>query len=148
MNQDEFISSLLSELDKQSESAVALMIAVVKRLPEKAKELHFVIFPGQDGDGFFSVRASLSGPDLYVLNKAISDVADILDPRFTEEGVEPDIPIVSPFAVEFSVNDLIVDCVSSWLERLWVRSGISDTQVPVYILGHDDYGTETPIQLC
>jgi hypothetical protein len=70
-----------------------------------------MIFPDQDGEGTFGVRVSLTGPDLYVLNKAIEEFADIIDVKHTPTGLEPNVPLMDPFDSNFEVNDALSDVV-------------------------------------
>ena len=73
-------------------AARATLTALIAALPPKAREIHIVVFPDQDGEGTFSVVASLEGPDLFVLNKAIEGHRYLFDVRHTEDGIEPEVP--------------------------------------------------------
>lgn len=147
MEEQELERQLMTELQKHSESALKAMSDVIASLPEKAVQLNFEIFPAQDGDGFFSIRANLDGPDLYVLNKEIDSVADIFNPKYVNGNIEPYIPTVDPFEIEYEANNIVVDCSAKWLSRLWAQLDTANIQVPVLIVGHDDYGTITPVLL-
>lgn len=136
-----------AELEKHSDKAIHAMQGVIDALPEKARQLNFEIFAAQDGDGFFSIRANLDGPDLYVINKSIEPVADIFDPKYVNGEITPYIPTVDPFDVEYDANDVVVDCAANWLSKLWEKVAADKVQIPVFIVGHDEYGTITPIQL-
>jgi hypothetical protein len=140
-------NQLMIELEKNSVSALDAMKAVIGSIPEKAKQLNFEIFPDQDGDGFFSIRANLEGSDLYVLNKAIDDVADIFDPKYINGEIVPYIPTVDPFDVDYEVNNVVVDCAAKWISALWETLDNSNVHIPVFVVGHDDYGTITPLKL-
>ncbi len=147
MTETEFRDELLVVLSQHSDAACEGIGELLKAIPAKARRLDLVIFPAQDGDGFFTIRASVDGPDLFVLNKSISENAEIFDARYTESGVEPPIPIVDPFDTEYEVNDVVVDTAASWLQTVWESLGDVQIRIPVVIVGHDDFGTITPIEL-
>jgi len=147
MNSDEYITELTASLTKHTESVGAKIDALLGHIPEKALRLNIEIFPSQDGEGDFSVRASLDGPDLFVLNKAIAPYADLIQVIHTPQGFDPDVPMVDPFDTEFEVNDVLTDCVAKWISDIWHASGPRSISIPVSIVGHDDYGQTTPIDL-
>ena len=95
----------------------------------------------------FDVRAGLDGPDLYLLNKAIDEHADIFEVKMLDEGLVPPVPMVDRDDVDFEVNDTIVDIVAVWLRAVWANVDSSRVPIPVYVEGHDDYGTVTPLEL-
>jgi len=133
------------------EQALELQLSVElekhSRHASKAIQLNLEIFTSQDGDGFFSIRANLEGPDLYVLNKAIDKVADIFDPKYVDGEITPYIPTVDPFDIEYEANDVVVDSAAKWLSKLWGNLDVEKISIPTFIIGHDEYGTTTPIQL-
>ena len=147
MDAHTLVEQLNLELEKHSDAAKNAMQLVLDAVPEKAKQLNFEIFPAQDDDGFFTIRANPDGPDLYVLNKHIREVADIFDPKYIDGEICPYIPTVDPFDIEYEANDIVVDCAANWLAKLWKNLNISHVKIPVYVVGHDDYGTITPIKL-
>ena len=61
--------------------------------------------------------------------------------------IEPYIPTVDPFDIDFEANNIVVDCSAKWLAKLWSQLNTKDVQIPVLIVGHDDYGTITPVRL-
>ena len=69
MTQADYEAELLRILRAHDAAARATLTALIAALPPKAREIHIVVFPDQDGEGTFSVVASLEGPDLFVLNK-------------------------------------------------------------------------------
>ncbi|TWT67589.1 DUF6389 family protein [Allorhodopirellula solitaria] len=147
MSESEFIAELTVVLDGQSDTARAQIPLLLASLPEPATRLDLQVFPAQDGDGFFTVRASVDGPNLYVINKAIDTYADLFDAKYTENGVQPPIPIVDCFDVDYPVNDIVVDCAANWLRTVWQSLGNIECRVPVVIVGNDGYGTVTPVEL-
>ena len=147
MSKDEFIAELLASLETHTDIAREQIPRLLKSLPQDATRLDLQVFPAQDGDGFFSIRASVEGPDRFVINKAIDAHADLFDARYTENGIQPHIPIVDPFDVEYEVNDIVVDCAAKWLQDVWASLGKVDCSIPVVVVGHDDYGTVTPVTL-
>lgn len=147
MNEEDYIAELTVALAKQSDSTGSKIAPLLANLPEKAQRLELVIFCSQDGEGDFTVRASLDGPDLSVLNTAIEPHAELLSVRHTPSGFEPYVPMVDPFDTEFEVNDALSDCVAKWLSDIWHRSGPHEVSIPVAIVAHDGYGQTTPITL-
>ena len=147
MSEDEFIAELSAAFEKHTDAARAQLPCLLAAIPERATQLDLQVFPAQDGDGFFTIRASVDGPDLYVINKAIDAHADLFDAKYTESGIPPPIPIVDPFDVDYPVNDIIVDYAARWLQNVWQSLGEVDSPIPVVIVGHDDYGTVTPVEL-
>lgn len=147
MTEDEFIAKLSAALQNHAGTARAQIPRLLMSLPKRATQLDLQVFPAQDGDGFFTILASVDGPDLYVINKAIDAHANLFDAKYTENGVDPPIPIVDPFDVDYPVNDIIVDCAAKWLQEVWRSLGDVDCSIPVVVIGHDDYGTVTPVEL-
>ncbi|MEK6236933.1 MAG: DUF6389 family protein [Planctomycetales bacterium] len=146
MTELEFIEQLNSILFQHSKAASQTIRNLIAALPDKATCLNLEVFTSQDQDGFFTVRASVDGPDLYVLDKAIAQHALIFEARSTEFGAEPPIPIVWA-NVGFPVNDTVVDCAAKWLQAVWESLGPMECRVPIVVLGHDDYGSLTPFEL-
>lgn len=147
MTRSEFQATLRAVLADHARDAANRIQLTLARIPPKALALEFEIFTSQDGEGMFSVRMGLEGPDAYLLNKAIDESADIFKVKMLEEGYVPPVPMVDPDAVEFDVNDTIVDTVAVWLQSVWSTVNSSALRIPVRIDGHDDYGTVTPLQL-
>ena len=147
MTESEYTTELTTILDGQSDAARTQIPLLLASLPATATRLDFQIFPAQDGDGFFNVRASVDGPDLYVINKSIDAHADLFDAKYTENGIQPPIPIFDCFDVDYPVNDIVVDCAARWLQSVWQSLGNVNCAIQVVIVGHDDNGTVTPIEL-
>ena len=147
MDKQEFINTLQTELKKHSTDVIAKWKKVMSMLPDEAKAVEITISPTQDGDGIFDIFVSLDGPDLYVLNKKIEDHFKLFSPVHTLNGVEPHIPEVDPFDVDFEVNDTVVDTVLPWLEGLWAEVRPSALSVPVGIYGEEGYGSRPSAQL-
>lgn len=92
MNQHDYQIALRRELDAHTDAALRVLAGLFPRLPEKAREIQFGIFPDQDGEGTFSVVIGLDGPDLYVLNKAIEGHRRLFDVVHGETGLTPPVP--------------------------------------------------------
>lgn len=148
MNAEEFVTSLSAELEKHSVSVIKKWNKVLSILPEEAKAISVIISPTQDGDGMFDIFVSLDGPDLYVLNQKIHDHYQLFSPIHTVNGIEPYIPSVDPFDVDFEINDAVVDTVLTWLEKLWKKLEIEQLiTIPVRICGDEGYGSRSSVQL-
>ncbi|CAB3642324.1 DUF6389 family protein [Achromobacter pestifer] len=144
MNLQEYQVALRRVLDGHSVKAQESLTALIKALPEKAREIRVGIFPDQDGEGTFSVVISLEGPDLYVLNKAVDAHRTLFDVRHTSTGVSPAVPMFGAASAGFVVQDAIVDTAADWVEALWESVGRGQSPLPGLIYGDDDAGTTMP----
>ena len=147
MTEEEYRSRLVEILTQHSGQATNILRSVLAQTPDRATELELEIFPNQEGDGAFTVEASFEGPDYYVLNRSVRDIPELFVVRHGEKGFVPDVPMFDPFRQPFPVNDVIVDCVAEWLTQLWLTLGVPRYRLPVRVVGHDDFGTATPIEL-
>jgi hypothetical protein len=143
----EFQAALHDVLAEHAAQALQRIQRTLERIPQNARSLDFEVFASQDGDGAFDVRATLDGPDLYVLNKAIAESAEVLGVTVTAAGMSPPVPAVDAEVVDFDVNDAIVDCVALWLQSLWRKLKPRQPAIPVTVVCHDGYGTLTPLKL-
>lgn len=147
MTRAEFQAALHLILAGHVSRAARQIQLILDGVPANARALYLEVFASQEADDAFDVRASLEGPDLYVLNQAIQNAALIFGVRNSSTGFAPPVPMVDPGAVEFSVNDAIVDVVASWLRVVWDTLDAPAHGIPVRVVGHDDYGTVTPLEL-
>ncbi len=106
-----------------------------------------MVFPDQDGEGTFSVVASLEGPDLFVLNKAIEGHRYLFDVPHTEDGIEPEVPLFASDEASFNVQDVIVDTAMQWVAELWETCGRGRSPLPGLVYGEEGYGTLEPLAL-
>lgn len=147
MTQSEYATELLRILRAHGDAARATLTALISALPPRAREIHFVVFPDQDGEGTFSVVASLEGPDLFVLNKAIEGHRYLFDVRHTEDGIEPEVPLFASDEAGFNVQDAIVDTTLLWVAELWEACGRGRSPLPGLVYGEEGYGTREPLAL-
>ncbi|MBO1015055.1 hypothetical protein IPU70_15950 [Achromobacter sp. SD115] len=147
MTRSEYQTELLRILRAHDAAARSTLTALIAALPPKAREIHFVIFPDQDGEGTFSVVASLDGPDLFVLNKAIEGHRYLFDVRHTEDGIEPEVPLFASDQASFNVQDVIVDTAMHWVAELWAVSGQGRSPLSGLVYGEEGYGTREPLVL-
>ena len=98
MEEHEFRTALNDVLAQATDGARERLRRVVAALPEGAEDLRIMVFPAQDGDGPFDVRALVGGAGLYGLNKALGADADLFGVVHTETGVEPPVPVIDPFS--------------------------------------------------
>ena len=147
MEEKEYRIELRKVLDENSSYALRNLNATIQSLPEKTKSIEIMIFPDQDGEGTFEVRVSLSGPDLYVLNKAINASANLINVIHTSEGLKPNVPLMDSFDSSFEVNDVLSDVVGDWLKSIWSQSDNENIKLPVTIVADEDYGINLPIKL-
>ena len=149
MTESEFIAELTAVLDRQSDAVrtqIPLLLATFARRCNTPR--HAPSSPRRTATVFFTVRASVDGPNLYVINKSMRrSRRPFLTQNTSEDGVQPPIPIVDCFDVDYPVNDIVVDCAAKWLQTVWRSIGDIKCGIPVVIVGHDDFGTVTPIEL-
>lgn len=141
MTKQEFEKQLHESLEKNKSEISKNLDRLIQNLTDKITGIGIGIFPSQDGDGYFNIYTNANGPDLYVRQQEIKEFANLFNPQFSQNGIEPFIPIVDdPFDIEFDVNDSIVDNVSKWFQ-----STFSDKKYPenvsFKIYGSDGYGT-------
>lgn len=143
MTKQDYQDALRRVLDAHTEPALRKLAGLFPRLPEKAREIQFGIFPDQGGEGTFSVVIGLDGPDLYVLNKAIQEYRSLFDVVHGENGVSPPVPM---FAREpaFCVQDAIADVAADWIAAIWDLAGRGVSPLPALVYAHDDHGTDMP----
>ncbi len=147
MEEYQYRTDLRKVLDEHSADAIKKLNATLQSIPEKSQSIELTIFPDQDGEGSFGVQVSLSGPDLYVLNKAIEASANIFEIKHSPDGLEPDVPMMDPFDSSFEVNDTLSDVVAEWLKSIWDKVDLEHVNLPVTIVADEGYGMNLPIKL-
>ncbi|MEG2272927.1 MAG: DUF6389 family protein [Hafnia sp.] len=135
MTETEYREVLKDTLKIYTQSAADMIFKIKTNLPEKAKSVDVGIHPSQDQDGMFSVMVHLCGADLYALNKAIADYRLLFDVKFIGGKLQPNVPILDPDDVSFSINDLIVEVGIDWVKTLWDLSG--GLKIPGYVFGDE-----------
>lgn len=135
MAADEYRELITEALSQKIDEVHERLGQVVDKIPESARELHLYVFVDQDGEGFITVRASLDGPDLYPLNQAIKDVAELFD----QYVPHPDGEIYQ--------GDFIVDTVIPFLAEKIDRSTLASVSIPVSLLNPEGYGKTSPVKL-
>ena len=147
MTEKDYIRKLKRALEQYFPISVKNLNRVLENLPEKTKELDIIIFPSQDADGIFSIQVSLSGPDLYVLNKSIESISDVLDVRNVEEELSPDVPVVDDLDVDYDLNQTLVRIVSEWIADVWKVVNKEGLKLPVTCFANEDYELDLPKKL-
>lgn len=147
MDASAYAAALRTQLDRVTDAAAAKLERIVAAAPEAAEELQLLVFPDQDGEGGFSIVATLEGPDAYVLNRAIEADRTLFEVRHGAQGPTAPVPMFAPGRAGFEVRDVIVDAASGWLEELWARSARGRSPIPGYIAGIDGWGTVAPVEL-
>lgn len=144
VDRDEYLSTLTAVLNRHSDTAAAKLSAILEAVPEGATELCIDVFPDQDGEGTFDVWVRLEGPDYFALNNPIDAHRHLFGIVYTEDGVEPAVPLMTRDA-PFVVEDAVVDAAATWLTELWSRVGAPRSPMPWLVDGEDGYGTITPL---
>ena len=147
MTRTEYQTEVNEVLAVYTDQAAKNLREVFALLPEKTKAVEIIIFIDQDGEGFLNVDVGLVGPDLYVLNKSISDCASLFETKMTEGGLRPPLPLMDAKGGQFDVRDALTDSAANWLLKVWTKAGVTTPQVPVSIESHDQYGALLPIVL-
>ena len=147
MEESEYVAEVRTILGQHVDRARAQLGKLPALVPATAKSMEIVIFIDQDGEGFLDVRASLEGPDLYVLNKAIEDAAVLFETKMVDGEMVPPLPLVDPDEDELPVQDILTDLAADWLKAVWEGVDPSGIRIPVVIVSHDGYGTKVPILL-
>jgi hypothetical protein len=147
MTKSEYVRAVEQVLEAHTTMAVSRLVAALANVPKKAERVTIEIFMDQDGEGFLDIRVVLDGPDWYVLQKAIASHADIFSTKMTENGLDPNLPLMCPGGESFSVHDALSDTAAAWIAKVWAMTGQQDFHLPVVAVTHDDYGTMTPLQL-
>ncbi|WP_430332370.1 DUF6389 family protein [Rhodococcus sp. ACT016] len=145
MDRAEYLSELEAVLGRYTATAAEKISAILAACPAEATELCFDVFPDQDGEGTFDVWARLEGPDSFVLNKAVDEHRHLFGVVYTEDGLEPDVPLWPSSDTPFCVQDAVVDAAATWLTELWSRVGEAHSTLPWLVEGEDGYGTVTPL---
>ena len=135
MTETQFTKALKDILNVHTQEAVEKIRRIRAILPEKTRAVEVGIHPCQDQDGTFSVMVHLRGPDVYVLNKTIAAYRELFDVKIIGGKLHPDVLLVDPEEVSFSVNDLIVETGIVWIKQIWILSG--GLGIPAYIFGEE-----------
>lgn len=147
MTAAEYKTEVRSILDAHTSEARSQLAKLPGLLPNTTKSIDLMISIDQDGEGFLTVRISLDGPDLHVVNKQIEDCAVLFDTVMGSEGLEPPLPLMDPFDEEFSVHDELADCAADWLVDVMQEVDCKSFGVPFTIVTEEGYGSRTPIKL-
>ncbi len=135
MTETQYTKTLHDILNVHTQEAVEKIRRIRAILPEKTRAVEVGIHPCQDQDGTFSVMVHLKGPDVYVLNKTIAAYRELFDVKIIGGELHPEVLIVDPEEVSFSVNVLIVEAGIAWVKQIWILSGGLD--IPAYIFGEE-----------
>ena len=147
MDQAHYCREVKAVLDSRFDQIKGRIQSTFTALPEKAKEITLGVHVDQDGEGFLTIQVHLTGPDLYVLNKEISETATVFDTVMTQTGLEPPLPLMSPGEDKFSVADVLADCAIEWLDSHWPSFQVPPVSLPISIASMDGYGSAGLVRL-
>ena len=142
MTEVEYTTEVRSILDGHTREARSQLAKLPSLLPNSTKSIDLMIFIDQDGEGFLTVRISLNGPDLYVINKQIEDCAVLFDTVMVSDGLEPPLPLMDPFDEGFSVHDELANCAADWLVDVMQEVDCKSFGVPFTIITEEGYGSK------
>ena len=145
MTEEQHRHELANALQTQQNSVVAKLNVVFGRIPELSKTVCIDILVPQEVDGSFEVSISVDGPDLYVLNKQIVDVANVFVVNRTSEGFVPFLPLVEE--ADYDVYPVVCECALQWIQSLWNEVKHQHVQLPVVLSIADDFGEFSPVKL-
>lgn len=145
MNEREYIDAVNAVLVQHTERAATRLRIALDAMPPKTRGVAIAVFVDQGTEGFLSVRVTLSGPDLYVLNKAIRPHASLFETVMKEDGLDPGLPLMA--GDEFAVGNVLTDAGARWAQDVWKRAGHDARGLPVVIESPEGYGTVVPIRL-
>ncbi|MEQ9240300.1 DUF6389 family protein [Roseovarius indicus] len=120
--------------------ALEQIAGALAHLPDTTRELHFGVHPDQDSEGTFSVMIHPVGPDLHVLNEAVSDYRKLFGVRHMDRGLNVPVPLFDFDEVDYEVNDVIADTAMDWVDRLWMKAGRVRPDLPVLVFCADEWG--------
>ena len=147
MTRDDYIQQIDAVLNEHTARAASRLGAALANVPPNAQKAEIEIFVDQDGEGLLDVRVALVGPDLFVLNRAIAEHAQLFETRMTPTGLDPALPLMEPGGESFSVHDTLTDCAASWVSTVWSQTEHSGVRLPITVVSHDGYGTRIPFNL-
>lgn len=147
MNREEYIAEVDRVLEAHKENAASNLVAALALIPSEATRVTLDIFVDQDGEGCLDVRMGLDGPNLSVLARAISPHAQLFQTMMSENGLDPDLPLMGPRDQSFSVHDTLTDCAAQWIIAIWGQLDAHGIHLPVVVQSPDGYGATTPFQL-
>ncbi|WP_420556352.1 DUF6389 family protein [Roseovarius sp.] len=136
----EYAELLEDVLARHDGIALAQIAGALAHLPDTARELHFGVHPDQDGEGTFSVMIHPEGPDVHVLNKAVSDYRKLFGIRHMGGGLNAPVPLFDFDEVDYEVNEVIADTAMDWVDRLWMKVGRARPDLPVLVFCAEEWG--------
>ena len=147
MTQVEYENALRAALGSQRQQILEKLTGAIENLPEKAIGFDIGIHPDQDQEGFLGVWIHVTGPDLYVLNKAIERFRELFEIKLEGTNMSFGLPMFNPYGEDFPVGDIQVDTVQSWLCDLWPALHSLNFEKPVTVFGADGFGPLKPLKL-
>ncbi|NBD28631.1 MAG: hypothetical protein GVY31_01160 [Alphaproteobacteria bacterium] len=133
----ELLEDVLAAHDR---AALAQIAGALADLPDTTRELHFGVHPDQDGEGTFSVMIHPEGPELHVLNAAISEYRKLFGIKHMEGGLNVPVPLFDFDEVDYEVNDVIADTAMDWVDRLWMKVHRARPDLPVLVFCAEEWG--------
>ena len=133
MTEENYRIELLKVLNQEKNSIISRINSFLQKIPQEAVRVNIIIFPGQDGEGEFTIHGGLNGPNLYTLNKKVEDWTQIFDVKCGPNGYEPKIPIVDPHSIDYYVNDIIKEICTKWINDNWNLLDTSKVKVAISI---------------
>lgn len=145
MNQQDYRQAVKEVLSGYTEQAVVQLGRALAALPEETQEVAIDVMVDQEGEGYLTVCVGVIGPDLYVLNKAISPFATLFDTIMGENGLSPNLPLMG--GDDFVVGDVLTDTAAQWVRDVWALTAHAARGLPVVIVSPAGFGSDLPISL-
>ncbi len=137
MLKTEYIQQVKEILNNLSTTVSAKIKVLFENIPTGTQQLDIVISISDELDGYFQIFASVSGQNLYVLNKQIEPYSQILATEHTEIGFQPNFPMVNNNCIDFQLDNVLAELVSTWLNKLILALDYQSIKLPIII--SDDY---------
>lgn len=133
--------SLEAALAAAAPEAEARLKAVVAAAPRAASRVEIGVFPDQDGMGQVDVLASLHGPDLFALNRAVEPHRLL----FASTAAAPALPALETMLEAEQVNEMLSDLCAAWAEARWRALG--EPRIPCRLFADEGRGNRLPRML-
>ncbi len=141
MLKTEYIQQVKEILNNLSTTVSAKIKVLLENIPTGTQQLDIVISISDELDGYFQIFASVSGQNLYILNKQIEPYSQILATEYTEIGFQPNFPMVNHNCIDFQLDNVLAEIVSTWLNKLILALDYQSIKLPIII--SDDYSEFT-----
>lgn len=148
MTRQEYEQALTAALDTERGAILEKLTKVMAHLPEKATGFDIGIHPDQDQEGFVAVMVHPTGPDSYVLNKAVAEYRRLFEIKIeSDRKMSFGLPMFDPHGADIPVGDIQVDTIAAWFSAAWQSMDTTGFSKSVRMFGEEGFGTFDGIEL-